>query len=121
MIVMMALPILGLLLFYWLPIRMALPLYLFLFFVSALMYYGMFTVMGRKRRVRTGFEEMIGKDAVVFEDINPEGKIRTDDELWDARAQKGVLLKGERVRIVGHEGLTLIVDPLPEKENGLPG
>ena len=121
MIVIMALPILGLLLFYWLPIRMALPLYLFLFFVSALMYYGMFTVMGRKRRVRTGFEEMIGKDAVVFEDINPEGKIRTDDELWDARAKEGEFLKGERVTIIGHEGLTLIVDALPEKENGLPG
>ena len=72
MIVMMALPILGLLLFYWFSFRIALPLYLFLFFVSALMYYGMFTVMGRKRRVRTGFEEMIGKDAVVFEDINPD-------------------------------------------------
>jgi membrane-bound ClpP family serine protease len=116
MVVIMALPLLGLGLFYFFPLRMALPIYLCLLFISGLMYYGMFTVMGRKRRVRTGFEEMIGKDGLVFEDINPEGKVRIDDELWTARAQGGRFLKGEKVRISGHEGLTLLVEGLAEQK-----
>jgi membrane-bound ClpP family serine protease len=81
----------------------------------------MFTVMGRKRRVRTGFEEMNGKEALVLEDIDPEGKVRIDDELWTARAQEGTFLKGEKVRICGHEGLTLVVEALPEKEKAPQG
>jgi membrane-bound ClpP family serine protease len=121
MIVIMALPLLGLGLFYFLPFGMAFPLYLFLLFISGLMYYGMFTVMGRKRRVRTGFEEMIGEEAIVMEDLDPEGKVRINDELWAARAQGGRFLKGEKVRITGHEGLTVIVEALSEKEKSPPG
>jgi membrane-bound ClpP family serine protease len=116
MIVIMVLPLLGLGLFYFLPFWMGLPIYLFLLFISGLMYYGMFTVMGKKRKVQTGFEEMIGEEALVLEDINPEGKIRIHNELWTARAQGGRFLKGERVRISGHEGLTLIVGTLTEKQ-----
>jgi membrane-bound ClpP family serine protease len=120
MIVIMALPILGLGLFYFLPLGMAFPLYLFLLFSSGFMYYGMFTVVGRKRRVRTGFEEMIGEEALVLEDINLEGKVRVDDELWAATARGGNFLKGERVRICGHEGLTLLVEALNEKDRSPP-
>jgi hypothetical protein len=71
MIVIMALPLVGLGLFYIFPFQKALPIYLCFLFISGLMYYGMFTVMGRKRKVRTGFEEMIGEKALVLEDINP--------------------------------------------------
>ena len=116
MVIIMALPFLGLGLFYFLPFRMALPIYLFLLLVSGLMYYGMFTVMGRKRRARTGFEEMIGEEALVLEDIDPEGKVGIDDELWTARARHGRFLKGERVKICGHDGLTLLVEALTESE-----
>jgi membrane-bound ClpP family serine protease len=120
MVIIMALPFLGLGLFYFLPFRMALPIYLFLLFVSGLMYYGMFTVMGRKRRTRTGFEEMIGEEALVLEDIDPEGKVGIDDELWTARARGGRFQKGERVKICGHDGLTLLVEALTEKEKSPP-
>jgi membrane-bound ClpP family serine protease len=116
MVVIMALPILGLGLFYILPFRMALPIYLFLLFVSGLMYYGMLRVMGRKRKVLTGFEEMIGKEGLVLEDISPEGKVRIDNELWTARARTGRFLKGEKVRVSGHEGLRLIVESPTDKE-----
>jgi membrane-bound serine protease (ClpP class) len=120
MVVIMALPVLGLGLFYFLPFRTALPIYLFLLFISGLMYYGMFTVMGRKRKARTGFEEMIGEEALVLEDIDPEGKVGIDDELWTARARGRRFMKGERVRICGHKGLTLLVEALPEKEESPP-
>jgi membrane-bound ClpP family serine protease len=116
MIVMMALPLLGLGLFYFLPFQLALSIYLFLLFLSGLMYYGMFTVMGRKRKVRTGFEEMIGEEALVVDDINPEGKVKIGDELWTARSRGGRFLKGDKVRICGHEGLTLAVEAFNGKE-----
>lgn len=116
MLVIMALPVLGLGLFHFLPFQAALEIYLLLLIISGIMYYGMFTVMGGKRKVLTGFEEMKGKEGLVFEDINPEGKVRIDNELWIARAPGGKFLKGEKVRIRGHEGLTLLVEALPEKE-----
>jgi membrane-bound serine protease (ClpP class) len=120
MVVIMALPVLGLGLFYLFPFRMALPIYVFLLFISGLMYYGMFTVMGRKRKARTGFEEMMGEEALVLEDIDPEGKVEIDDELWTARARGARFMKGERVKICGHDGLTLLVEALPEQEESRP-
>jgi membrane-bound ClpP family serine protease len=116
MVVFMALPILGFGFFYILPSRIATPIYLCLLVISGFMYYGMFTVMGRKRKVRTGFEEMIGREGLVFEDISPEGKVLNDSEIWIAKAQRAGFLKGDKVRICGHEGLTLIVEALNEKE-----
>ena len=120
MILIMALPLLGLVLFYLLPFQMALPIYLFLLLISGLMYYGMFTVMGRKGKTWTGFEEMMGKEALVLEDLDPEGRVQMSGELWAARAHAGKFLKGEKVKICGHEGLTLLVEALPEKEKSPP-
>jgi membrane protein implicated in regulation of membrane protease activity len=117
MVVVMALPILGLGLFYLCPFQVALPVYLLFLFISGFIYYGMFTVMGKKRKVRTGFEEMTGGEAVVLKDIDPEGEVQINGELWTARVERGRFLKGEKVRICGHEGLTLIVEALTEKEN----
>jgi membrane-bound serine protease (ClpP class) len=116
MALIMALPVLGLVLFYILPFAMALPLYLLLFFISGLIYYGMFTVMGRKRKARTGFEEMMGQEALVVEDVSPQGRVQIYDELWTARARGRAFLKGDKVRICGHEGLTLVVESLTEKQ-----
>ena len=65
MILIMALPLLGLGLFYLFSFRMALPIYLSLLFISGLIYYGMFTVMGRKRKTWTGFEEMMGGGSIL--------------------------------------------------------
>jgi membrane protein implicated in regulation of membrane protease activity len=75
MVITMALPILGLPLFYFLPFSAALPTYLCLLLLSGLMYYGMFSAMSRKRKVQTGLEQMIGEGAVVVEDIDAEGKV----------------------------------------------
>ena len=115
MAVIMALPLLGLVLFYILTFSngtadLSLP-------AHHLRPYVLRDVHGHgEKKVRTGFEKMIGKEVVVFEDISPEGKVRIDNELWTAKAQRGRFLKGEMVRICGHEGLTLIVEALDEKE-----
>jgi membrane-bound ClpP family serine protease len=117
MVVTMALPILGLPLFYFLPFSTALPTYLCLLLFSGLMYYGMFSAMDRKRKVQTGLEQMIGEEAVVIEDIDPEGKVEIGDEIWKATANGKKFQKGMKVRIIGAQGLILVVKDLDEKKN----
>ena len=56
------------------------------------------------------------KEALVWEDIDPEGKIQVDDEIWDATTREAHFHKGEKVRICGRKGLTLIVEALVEKK-----
>jgi membrane-bound ClpP family serine protease len=116
MVIIMALPILGLVFFYFLPFWTAASIYFCLLVLSGLMYFGMFTVMGGRRKVQTGFERMVDEEAEVIEDIHPEGRIRVDDEIWAATAHGQNFRKGERVRICGHEGMRLIVEALAGKE-----
>ncbi|NIS68323.1 MAG: nodulation protein NfeD, partial [Proteobacteria bacterium] len=55
-------------------------------------------------------EGMTEGEAVVIEDIDPEGKVKFENEIWAATAHGQRLHKGKRVRICGAEGLTLIVE-----------
>jgi membrane-bound ClpP family serine protease len=121
MIVIMALPFLGLIFFFFLPFWTALPLYLCCLIFSGLMYYGMFSVMGGRRKVQTGFEKFIDEEAVVVEDLNPEGKVEIDDEIWHATATGKRFQKGEKVRVSGVEGLALTVEDLEEGQNSAKG
>ncbi len=117
MIVIMALPILGLTFFFFLPFWQALPAYLCCLILSALMYYGMFSVMGKRRKVQSGFEKFINEEAVVVEDLNPEGTVEIDDEIWKATAKGHAARKGEKVKITGHDGIRLVVENAAEEEN----
>ena len=56
----------------------------------------------------TGFEAMIGKEAVVIENIDPEGKIDLQNEIWTATTG------GKKV--VKARGLVLIVESMDENE-----
>ena len=64
-----------------------------------------------KRRV-VGAETMIGREAVVTEPCRPVGQVRLDGETWEARCDVGAS-PGDSVRIVGRDGLTLVVEPVP--------
>jgi membrane protein implicated in regulation of membrane protease activity len=118
MLVVMALPILGITLFFFLPFWTALPMYICLFLFSALVYYGMFS--GMRGKVQTGKKKMIGKKALVIEDIDPEGKVEYEGEIWNATSQGQKLAKGKRVRISGAQGLTLMVKDLEAERIGDP-
>ena len=65
----------------------------------------------RLTKPTTGSEDLIGEIAKVETDIAPEGTIKGMGEIWNARMNdKGVSVKkGDKVEIVGKEGLTLIV------------
>jgi membrane protein implicated in regulation of membrane protease activity len=66
--------------------------------------------LARRWRPRTGAEAMIGGMADVVVPCHPTGRVRFQGELWEARCAEGAEA-GERVVIVGLEGLTLIVEP----------
>lgn len=66
--------------------------------------------LSRRRRIQAGAETLIGARAVVASSCRPAGQVRVLGELWRARCEAGAE-PGETVRIVGREGLTLLVEP----------
>ena len=68
-------------------------------------------VRSQRRRVATGDQWMIGAKAEVQDWSLDRGHVFVHGERW--RAVSGTpLTKGQPVRIVGMEGLTLTVEPL---------
>jgi membrane protein implicated in regulation of membrane protease activity len=109
--IVLASPILALPLFFFLPFRTALPAYIAVLLAMALVYFKIIAAM--KSSVQTGMEGMTDRDAIVVEDINPEGKVRFRNELWLASAESKKFFKGQRVKIHGFQGLKVIVrDPI---------
>ncbi len=66
----------------------------------------------QRRAVQVGAETLIGRVVEVAEECRPYGLIRVQGELWRARCAEGAD-RGEQVRIVGREGLTLEVTREP--------
>ena len=64
----------------------------------------------RRWHIRAGAETLIGSTAKVVSECRPLGQVRVRGELWRARCDSGAGV-GEAVRIVGREGLTLLVEP----------
>ncbi len=69
----------------------------------------------RERPVVSGREQMIGSEALVLEDFTGEGMVRAHSELW--RASSDVpLVRGQKVRVTGLDGLCLKVEPLGDAQ-----
>jgi membrane-bound serine protease (ClpP class) len=54
---------------------------------------------------------MIGQIGEALEDLTPEGRVRWKNETWQAAAVCPIP-QGIRVRIVGINGMVLLVEPL---------
>lgn len=65
----------------------------------------------QRSRVTTGREGLIGQIGVVRGDLQAGGTVELHGESWTARALAPVAA-GQAVRVVGHEGLVLIVEPV---------
>jgi membrane-bound serine protease (ClpP class) len=61
------------------------------------------------RKVVFGLESVIGGTAIVVNDLAPEGLVRMAGEQWSARSAESDIRSGERVEVVGRDGLWLIV------------
>jgi len=68
----------------------------------------------RKRKAVTGEAAMVNSIGVARTDLEPEGKVLVQGEIWDARAEQKIL-KGARVRVRQIEGLKLVVEPVADR------
>lgn len=63
----------------------------------------------RKVNVATGANELLGKVATARTPLAPEGYVFIQGERWQALIDRGTAQPGERVRIIGADGLRLRV------------
>jgi membrane-bound serine protease (ClpP class) len=64
----------------------------------------------RKRKPATGSEQLIGTRGEVVSWSDRRGSVRVVGEIWSARSNRSLQVN-DNVRVVGREGLTLIVEP----------
>ena len=67
----------------------------------------------RRRPARTGKEEMLGAEARALDDFDGDGHVWLHNERWRAHACEPVR-KGQALRVVRLEGLTVEVEPIEE-------
>ena len=81
-------------------------------FANALFFFTVLSMVmkARKKPVVSGSEELIGSNGEVIEAIDKFGRVRVHSENWQAKSQVPILA-GQKVRVTGIEGLTLIVEP----------
>ena len=105
--IILSFPILALPLFYFFPLRSALPIYLVVLLFTWFVYFKMIAAM--RAKVQTGKEGMVSEEALVLEEIDPEGKVMVRNEIWAATAHGKRFHKGQKVVVKDFEGLTAVV------------
>ena len=96
--VIFVLPLIGLVLFWLLPLEQALLYYSLILVVCAVLYWLMWKDM--QRPATTGVEGMIGGKAEVIQNGNGTLKVYSRGEVWDAISSENLSV-GERVEITG--------------------
>lgn len=111
MMLIMSLPILGIALFFLLPLSAAIPAYLAVAGLSGLYQWLMMGAMRLPSRM--GREKMIGSVAVVKSWERDTGQVIHDGEIWQAETKgRQDLARGDEVRITRVKGLSLRVRPV---------
>ncbi len=104
------LPIFGLVVFLFLPLNLAIPVYLGIVLLSGLMYWILFLAM--KKRSKSGVEGLTGAEARVVSKLGPHEEaqylVKIRGELWSANSRDD-LKPGDVVTVLSVDGLTLLV------------
>ncbi len=79
---------------------------------SSLAFYGVRYT--RRRRAQVGAQTMVGRTAEVITTLAPQGQVKLDGTIWEARAEAGARV-GDSVRVTRVDGLTLEVEPAPPR------
>ncbi|MBL7062355.1 MAG: nodulation protein NfeD [Dehalococcoidia bacterium] len=66
-------------------------------------------IRGQRRRVETGTEGLIGREAIAKTRLDPKGTVLIEGEHWMATVDSGGVEPGEEVTVIEVEGLKLIV------------
>ena len=103
-------PVLGLPLFWLLPLGYAVPINVVLWLASALLYWLIRKAM--RKPLQDGFQSLIGTEAEVVSTSAPDHStrylIRSQGELWSAYSTD-TLQPGEPVNIVAVKGIGVVV------------
>ena len=75
-------------------------------------------IMGQRRKLTAGVEDMIGKTAIAQTVINPKGTVLAEGELWTAVAAGDKIESGDEVIITKVAGLKLWVTKKSEEKEG---
>jgi membrane-bound ClpP family serine protease len=117
MILIMAFPLIGITLFFVLPLKISLPVYIFGTAVS--IFYHRVMMRSQKLRVVTGHRGMIGRTATVMSWQSDHGTVRCLSEVWNARMEDGgSAAPGSQTLVVGVERLHLVLRPLGSGAQG---
>jgi len=100
------LPVISLPLFWLLPFALAVPLYLGITVISALIYY--LAIKAMRRPVITGVEALLHSTGVVVSKDGDIFRVRAHNDVWNAESPDN-LQTGDRINIVAVKGLTLLV------------
>jgi membrane protein implicated in regulation of membrane protease activity len=106
----LSLPLIGIVVFWLLPLKIAAPSYAGIVLASGLMYWAIIRAI--KKIPTTGASGLVGTSARVVSKLGPSDEaqylVEADGELWSANSPD-VLKPGEKVRITKVEGIKLLV------------
>ena len=90
-----------------------LPLYGLITLMAALAAYAVITYRlgsrALKKKPVVGLPDMVGSQGKAVSRLDPEGLVRIKGELWESKSAGRRINTGEKVTVVGQEGLKLIV------------
>lgn len=61
-------------------------------------------------------QDMVGRKGSAYTVLRPSGKVKIDNEIWDAKANEGFIEKGESILVTKQEAGQLYVDPSDNQE-----
>lgn len=71
-----------------------------------------FGIKAQMRKPTTGMEGLVSEIGEAISPLNPTGHVRVHGEMWNAESVGGKIAKGEKVKVVAVENLTLRVEQL---------
>jgi membrane protein implicated in regulation of membrane protease activity len=109
-IILLLLPLIGIVVFWLLPLYQAIFAYIIILIASGLLYWVIARAM--KKRSKSGLEGLVGAEAMVISKLGPHDEaqymVRVRGELWRANSNDE-LKPDETVKILSVSGLTLLV------------
>ncbi|MBU2536204.1 MAG: NfeD family protein [Chloroflexi bacterium] len=103
-------PVLALPIFWLMPLSSAIPTYMIIGMITALLYWLIAKAMGRQPE--TGSESLIGATAEVVSQFGPSNHaqylVRSHGELWTASSPDAITT-GETVSVTAVNGIRLVV------------
>jgi membrane-bound serine protease (ClpP class) len=74
-----------------------------------------YALQSKKYKIETGKEALIGSSGKANTDLNPNGTVRVNGEFWQATTKDEPIKEGKTVKVVGMEGMFLVVKQAEEK------